>query len=84
MKWEDVVHYEDYLFVAKEIYVAAENKPAPTWSPNNRVGEPSTWSFSFVSNQELLTEAQGGFDKIVIFSERSELIFLNNNEDEIL
>lgn len=53
LKWENHAFYEDYIFVAKDISVSAENKPSWTWSPNNRVGEPSTLTFSFTSPVDL-------------------------------
>ncbi len=77
LKWIDHVFFEDFIFVAKDIIIPEENRPALVCSPNNSVSELSSFSFSFVSPVELLTPSSGSFDKIMLIFDNSQFILQN-------
>jgi hypothetical protein len=71
MVWKNHIYWDDYLFIAKDIIIQSTNVPVMNMNPNNRVGEPSTASFTFTAPVDLETNLSGAFDKIVIFTEKT-------------
>lgn len=76
--WTPGMEFIDYIFVAISLTYTSVSRPSPTWSPNNYVGQPSSVTFPFTADSQIQAPSAGGFDKVIITVDKSQLNFQNN------
>ena len=76
--WDTVMEYSDFIFIAVDLTVPEDNLPSPTWNPQNRVGQASDVTFSFTAEAEVKSQADGGFDRVIMQVDKEQLRFLND------
>ena len=82
--WNTFIELERDIFVAIELSVSEISKAMPVFTPSNLVGESSGVTFNFNADKEIKDKVAGGFDRVILQVDKSQLIFLNNNIDKLL
>jgi hypothetical protein len=76
--WNTIMEYSEYIFVATDITISVVNKAMPVFTPGNKVGEKSSVTFNLLADANIKTPVAGGFDRIIMTVDKSQLVLLND------